>query len=76
MDAHARAHARARAHPRALPVPCALLQGDGEVSFCGAIEMAGFAVMKTKLLRNGMEQYLTPTVGACTHGQRVDALPA
>jgi len=35
-------------------------QGDGEVSFCGAIEMAGFAVLKCSIIRGGMKQYLTP----------------
>jgi formamidase len=35
-------------------------QGDGEVSFCGAIEMAGFAVLKCNILRGGMKEYLTP----------------
>ncbi|KAG2499463.1 hypothetical protein HYH03_002410 [Edaphochlamys debaryana] len=35
-------------------------QGDGEVSFCGAIEMSGFLEIKCEILRGGMEQYLTP----------------
>ncbi|EKX37494.1 hypothetical protein GUITHDRAFT_97244 [Guillardia theta CCMP2712] len=35
-------------------------QGDGEVSFCGAIEMSGFLVLKTEIIRNGMEMYMTP----------------
>ena len=35
-------------------------QGDGEVSFCGAIEMSGFLVLKTSIIRNGMAEYLTP----------------
>lgn len=35
-------------------------QGDGEVSFCGAIEMSGFLELKCAILRGGMEQYLTP----------------
>lgn len=35
-------------------------QGDGEIAFCGAIEMSGFLVLKCEILRNGMEQYLTP----------------
>lgn len=35
-------------------------QGDGEVSFCGAIEMSGFLECKCEILRGGMEQYLTP----------------
>ncbi|KAL3346362.1 hypothetical protein AABB24_025016 [Solanum stoloniferum] len=35
-------------------------QGDGEVSFCGAIEMSGFLELKCEILRNGMKEYLTP----------------
>ncbi|CAM6118197.1 unnamed protein product [Calypogeia fissa] len=35
-------------------------QGDGEVSFCGAIEMSGFLELKCEILRGGCEQYLTP----------------
>ncbi|GLC40021.1 hypothetical protein PLESTB_001519800 [Pleodorina starrii] len=35
-------------------------QGDGEVSFCGAIEMSGFLEIKCEILRGGMDQYLTP----------------
>ncbi|KAL0040283.1 hypothetical protein WJX77_002258 [Trebouxia sp. C0004] len=36
-------------------------QGDGEVSFCGAIEMcAAFLTLKCTIMRGGMEQYLTP----------------
>jgi formamidase len=35
-------------------------QGDGEVSFCGAIEMSGFLELRCEILRGGMEQYLTP----------------
>jgi len=42
-------------------------QGDGEVSFCGAIEMAGFAVMKCTIFRNGMKQYLTPIGPTALH---------
>lgn len=36
-------------------------QGDGEVSFCGAIEMAGYVVLKTDIIRGGVAKYLTPT---------------
>lgn len=36
-------------------------QGDGEVSFCGAIEMSGFAEMKTELIKGGMR--MLPVVG-------------
>jgi formamidase len=35
-------------------------QGDGEVSFCGAIEMSGFLTLKCDIIRGGMETYLTP----------------
>ncbi|OSX79755.1 hypothetical protein BU14_0071s0011 [Porphyra umbilicalis] len=36
-------------------------QGDGEVTFCGAIEMSGYAVFKASLIRGGVQKYLTPT---------------
>jgi len=36
-------------------------QGDGEVSFCGAIEMSGFADMKTTVIKGGMK--MLPVVG-------------
>lgn len=35
-------------------------QGDGEVSFCGAIEMSGFLELKCGIIRGGMDKYLTP----------------
>ena len=35
-------------------------QGDGEVSFCGAIEMSGFLDLKCDIIRGGMKKYLTP----------------
>jgi formamidase len=35
-------------------------QGDGEVSFCGAIEMSGFLILKCQIIRVGMAKYLTP----------------
>ncbi|XP_010446649.1 PREDICTED: uncharacterized protein LOC104729409 [Camelina sativa] len=35
-------------------------QGDGEISFCGAIEMSGFLELKCEIIRNGMKEYLTP----------------
>ncbi|KAI3407558.1 uncharacterized protein J3R85_020868, partial [Psidium guajava] len=35
-------------------------QGDGEVSFCGAIEMSGFLELKCEIIRRGMKEYLTP----------------
>jgi len=31
-------------------------QGDGEISFCGAIEMAGYLDIKTSIIPNGVEQ--------------------
>mmetsp|Transcript_80290 Transcript_80290/g.236148 ORF Transcript_80290/g.236148 Transcript_80290/m.236148 type:complete len:453 (+) Transcript_80290:53-1411(+) len=36
-------------------------QGDGEVSFCGAIEMSGFAEVKTTVIKGGMK--MLPVVG-------------
>merc|ERR1712151_1173162 len=36
-------------------------QGDGEVSFCGAIEMAGFLDLKCTVIKGGMK--LLPAVG-------------
>jgi formamidase len=35
-------------------------QGDGEVSFCGAIEMSGFLTLKCDIIRGGVSTYLTP----------------
>ncbi|XP_077220911.1 uncharacterized protein LOC143854702 [Tasmannia lanceolata] len=35
-------------------------QGDGEVSFCGAIEMSGFLELKCEIIRGGMKEYLSP----------------
>jgi formamidase len=32
-------------------------QGDGEITFCGAIEMAGWLDMKVGLIKNGMKKY-------------------
>jgi len=29
-------------------------QGDGEISFCGAIEMSGIITLKTRLIKNGV----------------------
>jgi len=34
-------------------------QGDGEISFCGAIEMAGWLDLKVTLLKGGMKLYKT-----------------
>ncbi len=32
-------------------------QGDGEITFCGAIEMGGFIDLRVDLIRGGMETY-------------------
>lgn len=32
-------------------------QGDGEISFCGAIEMAGYIDLKVSLIKNGVNKY-------------------
>jgi formamidase len=32
-------------------------QGDGEITFCGAIEMAGFIDMRVTLIKGGMKKY-------------------
>ena len=32
-------------------------QGDGEITFCGAIEMAGWVHMKVQLIKGGMAKY-------------------
>ncbi len=32
-------------------------QGDGEITFCGAIEMAGWVHLKVSLLKDGMKKY-------------------
>jgi acetamidase/formamidase len=32
-------------------------QGDGEITFCGAIEMAGWAHMKVSIIKDGMAKY-------------------
>ena len=37
-------------------------QGDGEISFCGAIEMSGFLELKLSVIKGGMVKYL-PVVG-------------
>jgi formamidase len=31
-----------------------ILEGDGEISFCGAIEMAGIITLKFSVMKNGM----------------------
>lgn len=42
-------------------------QGDGEVSFCGAIEMSGFLELKCDIIRGGMREYLTPMGPTALH---------
>ncbi|MFC6835848.1 formamidase [Halomarina ordinaria] len=32
-------------------------QGDGEITFCGAIEMAGFIDLRVDLIKNGVERF-------------------
>ncbi len=32
-------------------------QGDGEITFCGAIEMAGYLDIRVKLIKGGVEKY-------------------
>lgn len=32
-------------------------QGDGEISFCGGIEMAGFADLRVEVIKDGMEKH-------------------
>ena len=32
-------------------------QGDGEITFCGAIEMAGWVHMRVSLIKGGMDKY-------------------
>ncbi|MFD2674862.1 formamidase [Gulosibacter bifidus] len=32
-------------------------QGDGEITFCGAIEMSGFIELRVDVIKNGMETY-------------------
>ncbi|KAG6386820.1 hypothetical protein SASPL_151996 [Salvia splendens] len=42
-------------------------QGDGEVAFCGAIEMSGFLELKCEIIRDGMKKYLTPMGPTALH---------
>src|SRR6185295_2358178 len=32
-------------------------QGDGEITFCGAIEMAGYLDLRVNLIKGGMKMY-------------------
>ncbi|XP_024535804.1 putative formamidase C869.04 [Selaginella moellendorffii] len=36
-------------------------QGDGEIAFCGGIEMNGFLTLRCEILRGGMKDYMSPT---------------
>lgn len=46
-------------------------QGDGELSFCGAIEMAGITTMKVDIIKNGVEKFaMTMPVGAPTTSKK------
>ena len=45
---------RARSSPAAT---CTSRQGDGEITFCGAIEMGGFIDFGVDLIKGGMEKY-------------------
>lgn len=52
-------------------------QGDGEISFCGAIEMAGYIDMKVSLIKNGVSKYhqknpmFSPSVSRLTYGPQL-----
>ncbi|KAJ6649408.1 Formamidase [Pseudolycoriella hygida] len=49
-------------------------QGDGEISFCGAIEMAGYIDLKLSLIKNGVIKYkqtnamFAPSASRLTYG--------
>ncbi|KAI6695130.1 hypothetical protein NL676_022840 [Syzygium grande] len=51
-------------------------QGDGEVSFCGAIEMSGFLELKCEIIKGGMKEYLTPMGPTPLHSGRQHYLDA
>lgn len=52
-------------------------QGYGEISFCGAIEMAGWIDMKLSLIKNGVNKYkqknpmFAPSVSRLTYGPQL-----
>lgn len=52
-------------------------QGDGEISFCGAIEMAGWIDLKVSLIKNGVNKYkqknpmFEPSVSRLTYGPQL-----
>jgi hypothetical protein len=47
-------------------------QGDGEVSFCGAIEMSGFLEIRTTVIKGGMK--LLPVVRNLAFARRVGCM--
>jgi len=52
-------------------------QGDGEISFCGAIEMAGYIDLKVSLIKNGVSKYrqknpmFAPSVSRLSYGPQL-----
>lgn len=52
-------------------------QGDGEISFCGAIEMAGWIDLKVSLIKNGVNKYkqknpmFQPSTSRLTYGPQI-----
>lgn len=42
-------------------------QGDGELSFCGAIEMAGITTMKVDIIKGGVEKFAMTMPVRLTH---------
>lgn len=44
-------------------------QGDGEITFCGAIEMGGFIDLHVDLIKGGMEAYGATTNPMCIPGR-------
>ncbi len=49
-------------------------QGDGEITFCGAIEMAGWVHMKVELIKGGMAKYGIKTQPDCAGLQQLPDL--
>ena len=43
--------------PSSPAATCISRQGDGEITFCGAIEMGGFIDFGVDLIKGGMEKY-------------------
>ncbi|KAJ6636586.1 Formamidase, partial [Pseudolycoriella hygida] len=52
-------------------------QGDGEISYCGAIETAGYIDLKLSLIKNGVNKYkqknpmFSPSVSRFTYGPQL-----